>query len=335
MIGCNMHTYYVIRNNIDIDIDIDIAMSVSMLGIIWVNCLFVKNQPIFLEMIRSFSDFRTFKKPPGYDEFNQKMNFYTKLHLIYVHIGGMSYFTIFSYFRYKKCVRINQERSLNEICLLFSNIHMPFDVNFFPAVEIIAALQLFSSVYVYFLCGSILWTNVELVEHLGFRMRDLKRVLLEVFKEQNLEKQRRKFGYAIRYHNELLRVGKLLDKFYGIELILHVTLTGMTLGCCAFAMINNNSLDTLILFIGWLFAIVISCIAGQRLLDETSTLPDILYETDWYNLDVKLQKDLVLFLCRSNRPMEIKAGTIVMRSALIIQILKTAYSCLTLLSSVK
>lgn len=41
---------------------------------------------------------------------------------------------------------------------------------------------------------------------------------------------------------------------------------------------------------------------------QSTTLGDILYQTEWYNLEAPLQRDLILVMLRANRPIVLRAG---------------------------
>lgn len=90
------------------------------------------------------------------------------------------------------------------------------------------------------------------------------------------------------------------------------------------------------IFVGWLNAIIMGCAAGQRLINEVNprrvlqiwrklvlqsgTISDVLYEVDWFDFDNGLKKDLLFFLVRSRKPMYIRAGNVIMANELIIQV---------------
>nr|WJJ63309.1 odorant receptor 9 [Pachyrhinus yasumatsui] len=340
VLGDFSHFINAVKNHYDNSIiNFDIAVFISNMGVIWINVFFYKNRHIIIELVRSISDFKLFEKPPAYEEFNKKLNFYAKFHLAYVISGAVMYFALFAPLHALKCKELNAQKNLTEICLLFSPVYVPYlqqkIFSTFPAVVyILTTVEFLIVVTVYTTCGSILWLNVECVEHISLKMAHLKSRLLIAFREKDEVQRRVLFREAIKYHTDILRMGHLADKFFGTELILHVILTGAILGCCAFVMLETRNLDTLMLFVGWLNAIIMGCVSGQRLINESQALPDILNEVNWQNLDISLKKDIVFFLLRCKNPMHIKAANVIMKNHLIIEILQTAYSYLTLLSSV-
>lgn len=53
---------------------------------------------------------------------------------------------------------------------------------------------------------------------------------------------------------------------------------------------------------------------------QSLTIPDILHEVNWQNIDIALKKDIVLFLLRCKHPMCIRAANVTMTNHLIIEV---------------
>ncbi|XP_071057002.1 odorant receptor 85b-like [Onthophagus taurus] len=47
---------------------------------------------------------------------------------------------------------------------------------------------------------------------------------------------------------------------------------------------------------------------GQRVIDANLFLAEAVYNLNWYDADVKLQKDVLIFLCLTQRVLNIKLG---------------------------
>ncbi|KAJ8930764.1 hypothetical protein NQ314_016398 [Rhamnusium bicolor] len=59
-----------------------------------------------------------------------------------------------------------------------------------------------------------------------------------------------------------------------------------------------------------------------------------IYNTEWYNLEVDIQKDLILVLMNCKKPVYLKAGSFGFLSyQMILSILKTSYSIVSLMKA--
>ncbi|CAG9764255.1 unnamed protein product [Ceutorhynchus assimilis] len=324
---CFVLCYFIVgvKNHFDIDIlKFSVVCIVSFIGVAWINICCFKNRHLLIQLGQAVSDFTTFEKPPGFAKFNQEMNFYSKLHLLYLSIGCLLYFSVFAPLRMHKCEKLNERKHLSELCSLIVPMYIPLikyeNLGKYPTVYVIDMIEFIILLHTYMTCGSILWINFEMIEYIRFRIRHLKSLLVSGLEETNKLSQKALIHQALKYHEEILRMGRLANKFFGTELFLHVILTGAIVGVTAFQMIDTQSLDLVMLFVGWVNAIIMGCVSGQRLINESLTIPDILYLVDWHELDIDIQKDLLLFLLRSKIPMHIKAGNVIMTNQLIIEV---------------
>ncbi|XP_066252570.1 odorant receptor 30a-like [Euwallacea similis] len=333
------YIYTGLERHLELDvIKFSVVCLVSFAGLMWINIFCVKNRELLLTLAEKVVNFQTFKKPPQFEKFHKKMMFFSKLHLVYITCASASYFIFFAPIHGRSCDKINKTRNLTEVCTLLIALHIPFvenqNLGKFPIVYIINSIIFFIAFYMYVVGGTIVWLNVELVEYIRIRIRHVKILLLKAMRNTDQVERRRELRYALKYHVAVYQMGILADKFFGIELFLHVVLTGVNLGVSAFVMIQGGSLESLLIFVGWLNAIIMGCVAGQHLTNEGSAIFDVLYHVNWYDFDIGLKKDLVFFLLRSNRPMCIRAGNVVMTNRLLIQILRTAYSYITFLRNI-
>nr|QXE93262.1 odorant receptor 36 [Eucryptorrhynchus brandti] len=315
-----------------------IVCIVSMCGVMWINSSCFRNRHLLIALAKAMSDFETFGKPPAFDEVNDKINFYSKLHFVYLLGGSLLYFVVFAPMQQRNCTKQTSKANITTPCSIFVPIYVPYvayeELERPPNVYIINAMLFCLIICVYVTCGIVVWNNFEMVEYIRLRIRHLKALLLGAFQEADKVARRRIFRKSLRYHAEILRMARLADRFYGTELFLHVILTGVILGVSGFVMIESQQIDVLMVFVGWLNAIIIGCVSGQRLIDESSTIPDILYEVNWYNFEIELKKDIVFFLLRCKQPMCIRTANVIMTNTLIIEILRTAYSYFTFLSAI-
>ncbi|XP_050313776.1 uncharacterized protein LOC126748527 isoform X2 [Anthonomus grandis grandis] len=307
---------------------------VSLVGTMWVIFFLVKNRHILIELAERISDFSKFGEPPGYKEFETKWNFFAKIHFVYASGAGTFAFLVFAPMHVIKCNSINIEKNATEICSMIFPIYIPgvgyHSLNNLPSIIIIDIFEYVILTYVHAITATVMFLNLEIVEYLRIKIRHMNALILTAFEGKHVSKRRKQFSEAVQYHNDILIMSKLIRTFFGRELILHIILTGAIMGVCAFLMIQDNTIEVIMIFIGWLFCILMGCISGQRLIDESETIPRIMYNVDWYDFDKELKKNIIIFLIKTQHPMFIQAGHVIMNNKQIVEILKMAYSCYTL-----
>ncbi|VEN63784.1 unnamed protein product [Callosobruchus maculatus] len=75
------------------------------------------------------------------------------------------------------------------------------------------------------------------------------------------------------------------------------------------------------------------CHAGQKIRDESLSVADSIYFSDWYRGTIQQRKDIAFMMFRSQKPIFFDAlpfGTL--NYPLFVMIIKTSYSYLTLLN---
>lgn len=186
-----------------------IVCGVSMSGVMWIEYFCMKNRHVLISLAEALSDFDTFEKPPGYDEFNAKMNLLSKVHLVYVTSGSLMYFIVFAPMHIHNCELLNIKRNYTEPCALIAPIYVPFveysDLVTYPNVYIINCIQFLMLVYMYTTCGTVIWMNIEMVEYIRHRIRHLKAMMLSAFEKTDAVARRCAFNVAVKYHEEILR----------------------------------------------------------------------------------------------------------------------------------
>ncbi|XP_060528511.1 uncharacterized protein LOC132703342 isoform X2 [Cylas formicarius] len=135
---------------------------------------------------------------------------------------------------------------------------------------------------------------------------------------------------AVRRFN--FRMVNLLNDCFASTILLHVLLTGAIIGCSFFRMFYGHSIPTSMLFIGWVNGLSMSTISGQKLMDESEELFNILLTADWYKFDNEIKKDFIFMLLKCRNPITSQALIAPMNYSLLLAVLKGSYSYITLLS---
>nr|QNH68040.1 odorant receptor 14 [Apriona germarii] len=96
--------------------------------------------------------------------------------------------------------------------------------------------------------------------------------------------------------------------------------------------LKSKPLGALLYLLGYVVALFLPCHAGQRLLDETLSVSDAVYESKWYDCDVRTMKDILFIIARCQNPQYLDALPLgSFNYPLFLLIVKTSYSYLTLL----
>ncbi|XP_060528510.1 uncharacterized protein LOC132703342 isoform X1 [Cylas formicarius] len=318
-----------VQRNLDVEKDFDLVILLSLAGAYWFNAFFFKNTKTLFKLRDSISKFTSSIKPPEWDILTKKMNFYSFLHLIYIFFAIHTY-VIFSVFD-PSCEKINRQKNLTELCGLLAPAWFPIQISETYKMPIIL-FQYLVFLFSFIVCAFIAWSDAEIIQYIIFRFRHMQKQLITAFAERNNKVMRKKFTAAIKYHNEIIRMVNLLNDCFASTILLHVLLTGAIIGCSFFRMFYGHSIPTSMLFIGWVNGLSMSTISGQKLMDESEELFNILLTADWYKFDNEIKKDFIFMLLKCRNPITSQALIAPMNYSLLLAVLKGSYSYITLLS---
>nr|QNH68064.1 odorant receptor 40 [Apriona germarii] len=179
-----------------------------------------------------------------------------------------------------------------------------------------------------------MWLIMEIVEHVSVRIDHIKELFVDALNEGDSEEMKRKFGFAVRYHSDLLELGFYINKCFSSSMLCLILLGAAILGCASFGYMQAGSSTYLIVCACWFFGLAIICISGQHLTDESLSIGDVIYDTKWYEVGLSLRKDILFVMMRCQRPMILRAaGFGVMNYIMIVSVLRTSYSFVSLLGA--
>lgn len=183
-------------------VEFGLVCIVSLSGVMWITMFCTKNRHVLITLVQGLSDFTGF--PPNFDKFMQQLNFYSKIHLCYLTGGSLMYFVLFAPLHKRNCDELKREKNLTETCSLLLPLNAPFveyqSFGKFPTLQLLNIIIFLSLMYMYMCGGTIVWLNVELVEHIRIRIRHLKHMILRALKSNDKQFRRKKFRKAVRYH---------------------------------------------------------------------------------------------------------------------------------------
>lgn len=194
---------YIFPDNYGFEVvEFGLVCIVSLSGVMWITMFCTKNRHVLITLVQGLSDFTGF--PPNFDKFMQQLNFYSKIHLCYLTGGSLMYFVLFAPLHKRNCDELKREKNLTETCSLLLPLNAPFveyqSFGKFPTLQLLNIIIFLSLMYMYMCGGTIVWLNVELVEHIRIRIRHLKHMILRALKSNDKQFRRKKFRKAVRYH---------------------------------------------------------------------------------------------------------------------------------------
>ncbi|XP_044271028.1 odorant receptor 49b-like [Tribolium madens] len=328
-----MHFIIVLKDKINWDVTEETAIIIAIYGTYYMVLAYVRNQKKAARILRDLSNFEKFGVPPGFEEEERRL----KNYIIVVFIHAFITITFYNFYKLSQknaCERFNEEHDLHENCGLLSPVWIPFKVDHFPQFQLVF-LYLFTCCHLLMKLPLIVSYNaLEMVHHIILRINHLKIMLTTCFDEPDYHICRRKLRQCILYHIEILEFATRVDDCFSNCMFAHLTLTGAICACLEKQIVSGISTFGAILhFIGWILALFIGCLGGQHFINASDTIPESIWASKWYNVDVRLRRDLILMMMRSQRDLNITAGPFgVVSYALFVSVLKMSYSILCVLT---
>ncbi|XP_049819039.1 uncharacterized protein LOC109598695 isoform X2 [Aethina tumida] len=307
------------------NIGMDITSILGFTGCLFFTCNIIKSIAKFIKVLRILSDLKTHGIPNGFDEQNKKLNFYSKMFAMYMYIA-MTIITFSSTVNMGYCFD-------KPACGMLIPPVMPFDIDHYPGKLFYFILKLVALILIYHTGGILSFAVMEVLEHIIFRLDDVKNKFVQALNPENPNRDK-DLKEAIEYHNFVINVSQEYNEVIKPCMLVHVILTGVMLGATFWFTFVKFTLDSLVICLGYFTAMGCVSIGGQRLMEASESVADVVCTTCWYGVELKLQKALILVIARSRRPLYILAGTLgIVNFTLIIGTLKTAYSWMTLLTN--
>ncbi|XP_074031888.1 odorant receptor 4 [Leptinotarsa decemlineata] len=317
------HTY--------IKTDLDIALIVSIAGCYYFNSCFVAKIKNTLKLCRILSDFRTYGKPKDFDKENKKLNYFSVVYQIFG-IMAMLAIIVTPLMDKGRCEKENIRRNLDEVCGIMGAAWWPFDFGRFPYKQLYYAYQMYSVSLIYYATSTTSFTIVESTEHLILRFKHVRLLFLEALQCENPTHRKEFFNRTVRYHNEVMNMAIIYNNSFRVCVFMNLFFSAIVLGCLSYAVFENFSLGGLCLYILWATSVAIVCHSGQRLINESTGIGETIYNAKWYNFENNLQKELLMVMMRSEKPVYLEAGPFGnMTHGVLMTIQQTSYSYLSLL----
>ncbi|EFA02941.1 odorant receptor 93 [Tribolium castaneum] len=328
-----MHIVMSIIHDADVHLSEDVAFCVAFCGLYYMTMIYVKNQPKVALLLRDLSKFQ-FGKPPGFEEKERILGFLSQFFFYYCVMAVMVY-NLVKLLQKPDCEKMNEIKGLKENCGLLTPTWLPFDINYFPAFHLTFLYVFISTQILMKLALIISFNALEMAYHVILRIDHLKIMITECLDQRNYEVSRRKLKTCILYHLEILSLSNRLNDCFSNIMFAHLTITAAICGCLEKQFVDgDNRLGALLHVCGWISALFVACIGGQHLLNASLSIPDAIWSSKWYEADVRIRKDLLFMMAKSQVGLHLNVGSFgVLSFSVFFSVLKMSYSILAMLTS--
>ncbi|KAJ3642132.1 hypothetical protein Zmor_024941 [Zophobas morio] len=315
------------------NIFLDLVILIGEVGVFYFNATYVRYEEPIAKIFTHLSNFNKFGKPPNFAQRNKKLMFWSRLYKTYIDAALVSIY-LEPFIKLKSCERENLKRKFKEICGLVVATWAPFDISVFPFKQILYVWQVYTLMFTLKGAALISFSIMESMEHLVVRIQHLKTMLLETVETEDAKLRVERLLKCVEYHNDIFGVGQEMDKNFANCLFLHVLFSGALFGCIGYIVMETFSLLSYSLFLGWVLSLIIVSVSGQHVMDEGLSVGDTAYNSKWYDRNASFQRNIVLIIIRSQRPILIHAGPFSYLShVIVLTIFKTAYTYMTMLNA--
>ncbi|XP_049825805.1 odorant receptor 4-like [Aethina tumida] len=296
----------------------------------YVNVQFILNIESMQSIRLTLSDVEEFSTPPDFTEIRVKIDKQNKFYNIYLYVL-FNIYAIIEIVAENPCEIYKQAENLTYSCGCFVPTIFPFNINVFPVYQLLFLFEYISSFHILIGGAYIMLLAYEIVLYIGSRMNHLCLILESIPNEGDENVQKQTMKHCIRYHQQINRTINELTGLYKKVFAIHAIFTAVVFALQA--KLASENVSSRIHIACWLIAIFLMCHSGQELTHIGETLGEkIMYMCKWYKLNTSLQKDLMLMLLHTQKPVIFPAGYFAtLNYNLFITIVKTAYSYWTLI----
>ncbi|CAG9858983.1 unnamed protein product [Phyllotreta striolata] len=131
----------------------------------------------------------------------------------------------------------------------------------------------------------------------------------------NNNERKQYFITCVKHHQMLQRTTNLMNKIFNVLMLFQLssTIGGICLPLTLIAQTDNSisQLYTALIAVLSLFnQLLIYCITGEMISHEAQLLHHFIYQSNWTNLKIKYQRDLIFFIQHAQRVPQISAFNI-------------------------
>ncbi|KAL6268724.1 hypothetical protein P5V15_001852 [Pogonomyrmex californicus] len=147
--------------------------------------------------------------------------------------------------------------------------------------------------------------------------------------------------YGIRRHAEAIQFSRAIESLYRLPFFLHMTINVTLLSIVGFqVMAYPENISRMLPYGSYLSGLVFNTFfenwQGQKMIDCNEKVYNSAYKLEWYKMPIASQKLLIMIMLRSNKPLTITAGKVLVLSYVTFNAaMRTGFSYLMLLRSMQ
>ncbi|XP_011643798.2 LOW QUALITY PROTEIN: uncharacterized protein LOC105431362 [Pogonomyrmex barbatus] len=125
--------------------------------------------------------------------------------------------------------------------------------------------------------------------------------------------------YGIRRHAEAIQFSRAIESLYRLPFFLHMTINVTLLSIVGFqVMAYPENINRMLPYGSYLSGLVLNTFfenwQGQKMIDCNEKVYNSAYKLEWYKMPIASQKLLIMIMLRSNKPLTITAGKVLVLS---------------------
>nr|QUP79573.1 odorant receptor 13 [Monochamus saltuarius] len=327
-----LHLIVTLRAKTGVDVSEDLSTMVGTFGANVISISFLILYDKWSQFFIDVENCSRFGIPKDVKDLRKTLNLYSVLYALYT-VVGVGIYGVIASAETSHCKKFNEEHGLNEICGTFTPVVLPFDGNSTLIRSVVFGVQVFLAMPTLASPAVVCFLLYEGVETLISHITLLKQNFIGVFETTSNAERKNRLRLCVYFHDNILSLCERLSTLGKHSSGFLCMACAIVFGCIGNLIVKSKPIAGICYLMGYIAALFLLCHGGQRILDETLSVADVLYDSGWYDGDVLIMRDICFILARSQRPATLGALPLgVMNYPLFLMIMKTSYSYLTLLS---
>ncbi|KAK9754168.1 7tm Odorant receptor [Popillia japonica] len=241
---------------------------------------------------------------------DEKAIFSSKIFFFY-NILGVSVYCLFPLFMKESCLK-NSPRYLEKYgvpCGVILPLKMPWRYDSDPLFQITAVMQMLTAGLSSIFIVNLTMLVCGLLEHAVHQLGEVRKCVLQI-SESSPDRMEEAVKFAVKYNCRVIDFVDQINEAFGSQLVMHFTLISLVISVLGFEILivtHKESVMYILHLIGWFVILYNVCHYGQILINESTKIAEEAYCMPWYDCPVNIQKDIMLIILRSQKPLTLKA----------------------------
>lgn len=187
-----------------IPLDLELATTFcSASNIIYMIVQFMLNIEEIQSICLDLSNAQEFPLPPDFQKTRNNINQTSKIYRLYMFFTCVIYGVI-QMFTGNPCEELKEAADLKLFCGVFVPTVLPFNMDFFPALQLLFLFELLSSMHIYLGGAYIILMPYEIVLYIKNKMNHLCLILETIPRENDENVQKETMKLCVRYHQHII-----------------------------------------------------------------------------------------------------------------------------------